>query len=83
MGVFRNAASIRATVGQHSGKEEDHENWMDTLKSEFVLNWFGQIVADEESVWQAFKASDPKKAEIQSRVMISVLNWGTGAACDV
>ena len=31
--VFRNAASIRATVGQHSGKEEDHEHWMDTLKS--------------------------------------------------
>jgi len=65
---------IKSNVEKHSGKEEDHEQWLGTLQSEFRLNGFKHIISDQEKVWQNCKQKKPKQANLQNRVMISVLN---------
>lgn len=48
-------------------QEDDHEQWLGTLKSEFRLNGFKHIFSDQESVWQNCKQKKPKKADSSSR----------------
>lgn len=72
--VARYVSNIARNIGGHTGQEDDHASWVDTLVSEFTVNWLSQIVSDDENVWQQYRRAKPEKAELQDRVMVSVLN---------
>ena len=72
--VTRYVSNIARNIGGHTGQEDDHASWVDTLVSEFTINWLSQIVSDDENVWQQYRRAKPEKAELQDRVMVSVLN---------
>ena len=67
--VTRYVSNIARNIGGLTGQEDDHASWVDTLVSEFTINWLSQIVSDDENVWQQYRRAKPEKAELQDRVI--------------